>query len=203
MKLKVAVTIFAILFTAASLGKSRITLEETINIESDSAVYINIPVGSLEVETYDGDEIVLEVELKESDEGWFKSVDFDDAEIDIRQSGDKIHLEVDMEDVVQNWQVKLPESASLDIDLGVGQVNIEDFHQDANIDVGVGEVDVQLADDNYREIDLDSGVGGADLRGFKNVDRERAMISETVNWQGKGDFDLTIDVGVGDIEVRH
>lgn len=203
MKFKVAITIFAILFTTASLGKDRVTLEDTISANAESTIHVNVPVGSLEIETYDGDEIVLEVEVKEADNDWFKSVDLEDAEIEVRKNGDRIYLEIDMEDVVQSWQVKIPKDADLDIDLGVGEVDIEDFERSANIDVGVGEVDIYLSDDNYADIDLDSGVGGADLDGFKNVDRERAMISESVEWSGKGEHEINIDVGVGDIDVRH
>jgi hypothetical protein len=202
MKLKAGVAIFALLFTTASLGKDRVTLEETISVEAQSTIHFDIPVGSLEITTYDGDKVILEVEVKEADSDWFSSVDLDDVEIDITQSGTKLHLEIEKEDVVQKWEVKIPSDASLNIDLGVGEVDIDDFDRDANIDVGVGEVDVYLSGTNYREIELDSGVGGADLDGFSNIDRERAMVSESIEWTGKGDYDLIIDVGVGDIDVR-
>ena len=131
MKLKVAITILAILFTTASLGRDRVTLEDTISVNAESTIHINVPVGSLEIETYDGDEIFLEVEVKEADNDWFKSVDLEDAEIEVRKNGDRIYLEIDMEDVVQNWEVKIPEDADLDIDLGVGEVDIEDFKRSA------------------------------------------------------------------------
>lgn len=203
MKFKVAVTIFAVLFTTASLGKDKVTLEETISVDANTSIHIEVPVGSLEIETYSGDEIIVKVEVKEADNDWFSSPDFSDAQIDIDNSGKKVHLQIDMEDVVQKWEVKIPRDANLDIDLGVGGIEIEDFERDAFIDVGVGEVDVKLSSDNYREIELGAGVGDVDLDGFKNIDRERAIVSENIEWRGKGDHDLNIEVGVGDIEVSN
>jgi len=203
MKFKVALTIFAVLFTTASLGKDKVTLEETITVEANSSIHFEVPVGSLDIATYDGDEIIVKVEVEEADNDWFSSPDLSEAQIAIDNSGDKVHLEIDMEDVVQKWKVKIPQDASLDIDLGVGGIEIEDFAQDASIDVGVGEIDITLSSDNYREIELGAGVGGVDLDGFKNIDRERAMVSENIEWRGKGDHDLNIEVGVGDIEVSN
>lgn len=201
MKTKVVLAIAAVLFSTASLGKSRVTLEETISIDAGSDIKIEVPVGSLTIETYDGDDIIVEIEIKESDNDWFSSPDLDDAELDIDKSDKSVHLEVDMEDVVQKWEMKIPKDAHLDIDLGVGEVEIEDFEGDAKIDVGVGEVDINLSGDNYREIDLESGVGGVDLDGFSRVDRERKLVSESVEWTGKGDYELNIDVGVGEVDV--
>lgn len=201
MKTKVALAIAAVLFSTASLGKSRVTLEETISIDANSSIKVEVPVGSLTIETYDGDDIILEVEIKESDNDWFSSADLDDAEIDIDKSGNSVHLEIDMEDVVQKWEMKIPKDAHLDIDLGVGEVEIDGFERDANIDVGVGEVDLNLSGNNYREIELESGVGGVDLNGFSNVDGKRKLVSESVEWRGKGDYELNIDVGVGEVDV--
>lgn len=201
MKFKVALTIFAVLFTAASLGKDKVTLEESITVEANASIHFEVPVGSLDITTYNGDEIIIKVEVEEADNDWFSSPDLSEAKIEIDNSGDKVHLEIDMEDVVQKWEVKIPHDANLDIDLGVGGIEIEDFERDAIIDVGVGEIDITLSSDNYREIELGAGVGDVDLDGFKNIDRDRAMVSENIEWRGKGDHDLNIEVGVGDIEV--
>lgn len=201
MKTKVALAIAAVLFSTASLGKSRVTLEETISIDANSSIKVEVPVGSLMIETYDGEDIIVEVEVKESDNGWFNSADLDDAEIDIDKSGKSVHLEIDMEDVVQKWEMKIPRDAHLDIDLGVGELDIEGFERDANIDVGVGEVDIELSGDNYREIELESGVGGVDLDGFRNIKDKRKLVSESVEWQGQGEYQLNVDIGVGEVEV--
>jgi len=203
MKTKVALAIFAVLFTTASMAKSSVTLKERINIDANADIHFEVAVGSVEIETYDGDEIILEIEVKEGDNDWFKSVDLDEAELAVRNSGSKVHLEIDMEDIVQQWQVRIPNNANIDIDLGVGEVSIEDFARDAIIDLGVGEVDIELADKNYRRIELESGVGGADLDGFSGADRERNIVNEQITWRGNGDYEINIDVGVGDIDVKH
>ncbi|BDX06530.1 hypothetical protein [Planctobacterium marinum] len=202
MKTKIALAIAATLFTSASFAKDRVNLSESIDLSENAQVHFEVAVGSIQIETYDGDTIKLDIEVKESDNDWFSSADLDDVELKVRGDADDISLEIDVEDVVQTWIVKLPKTANIEIDLGVGEVEIEDFERSASIDVGVGEVDIELASDNYREIELESGVGGADLDGFKGADRERNIVNESIEWRGTGEYEIEIDVGVGDIDVR-
>lgn len=202
MKTKIALAVAATLITTSVIAKDRVYLSESIRLAEDAHVSFDIRVGSLHIETYDGDIMELDIEVKEGDNGWFSSADMEDVELDIDGDDEDISLEVDVEDVVQKWRVKLPRTASIDIDLGVGEVDIENFERSAFIDVGVGEVDIELVSDDYREIELESGVGGADLDGFKGADRERNMVNESIRWRGKGEYDIEVDVGVGDIDVR-
>ena len=184
MKTKIALAIAATLFTTASFAKDRINLSESIDLSSNAKVHFEIAVGSIQIETYDGDTMKLDIEVKESDNDWFSSADLDDVELKVTGDSDNIALEIDVEDVVQTWIVKLPKTANVEIDLGVGEVEIE------------------LASDNYHEIELESGVGGADLDGFRGADRERNMVNESIEWRGTGEYEIEVDVGVGDIDVR-
>ena len=203
MKTKIALSILAVLFTTAAMAKDSVQLKETISVGENVDIHFDIPVGSLEVTTHDGNEIVIDVKVKEADNDWFKSVDLDDAEIDIDQNKRRVRLNIDLKDTVQDWEVKIPEDASIDVNIGVGGVEIEDFSRGADIDVGVGEVDIELTSTDYREIELEAGVGGTDLRGFDDYHNERNMVNESIEWHGNGKYEINIDVGVGDIDVRN
>ncbi|MBE1301695.1 MAG: hypothetical protein GJ680_17545 [Alteromonadaceae bacterium] len=183
-------------------GKERIYLDDKFDVEKDSIIHIDVPVGSVEIETHDSDQVVIDIVVKEKNDGWFGGDDIEDAELEKDISGKKVRLEVDVDESQQEWRVKLPKSANIRVELGVGQVELENVERDVMVDVGVGEVDVELTDDNYRKISLESGVGGADLSGFKQVDRERAMVSESLYWRGEGEYLIDIEVGVGDIDVN-
>lgn len=202
MKTKIALAIAATLLTSAAFAEDKVNLSHSITLAENATVSFEIAVGSIVIETWDKDVMELDIEVKEGDNGWFSSADMDEVELDISGNNDDISLEIDVEDVVQKWHVKLPKTASIDIDLGVGEVDVELFERSASIDVGVGEVDLELASDNYREIELESGVGGADLDGFKGAERERNIVNESIRWRGEGKYDIEIEVGVGDIDVR-
>lgn len=202
MKTKIALAIAATLIAQSSFAKDKVTLQESIKLTPESSVHFEVPVGSLTMETYDGDTLELEIEVKEADSDWFNSADLDEVELMIDQRETSVLLEIDMEDIVQKWSVRIPKNVHVNIDLGVGEVEIDGFERSASIDVGVGEVDIDLDSDNYREIELETGVGDVDLRGFKNIDRERNLVNESIRWRGEGEYDIEIEVGVGEINVQ-
>lgn len=195
-------TIIASLFSIPALADSKITLNDQFTLPDNSIIHISVPIGSLNVNTHEANEIELDITVKASDDNWFGSDDVSDASIVKRIKDNQVYLEVDLDDTVQNWSVTLPQSADIRFDVGVGQVEIENAEQDVQVDVGVGEVELTLTSDNYKRIDLDSGVGEVELEGFKNAKHDRAMVSETVTWHGAGKYEINIDVGVGEIEVE-
>ena len=71
------------------------------------------------------------------------------------------------------------------------------------VEVGVGEVDVRLADNDYRKVELETGVGGTDLNGFKGVSQERSIVSENTSWRGDGEYVISVEVGVGEVDVDY
>lgn len=193
----------ASIYTTSVLAGESVNIVKDIEVSKHSTLEINVPVGQLELSTYDGTSIEIEVEVEEKNDGWFSDADLDNVELEVDESSTTISLEINEDETIQHWVVKVPVSMNLDLDMGVGEVEVEGATKDLNIDVGVGEVDVRLESNDYRRIDLDSGVGGADLRGFKGVDSTRAVVSEKVRWHGDGEHTLSVDVGVGDIDIRH
>lgn len=190
-------------FSQTLHAKDQVVLQETYNIEANSTININVAVGELDIETHNGDDVRLEIIVKESDDNWFDSMDLDEAEITFSQKQEQVYFSVDVEDTTQEWKVLVPQNANLDIDMGVGKVTIEDVNQSVNLDLGVGDAEIRLIDSNYNRISLDTGVGDADLDGFSNAETERNIVSENVKWRGEGEYRINVDVGVGDIEVRN
>ncbi len=83
----------------------------------------------------------------------------------------------------------------LNLDMGAGNVRlISRLLGDADIDQGVGTMYIQLLGDrNTYTVDLDKGLGKAQLDG-ETVKRSQVI--------GSGEIDVKIDCGIGDIQVE-
>ncbi|KZN31522.1 hypothetical protein [Pseudoalteromonas luteoviolacea] len=180
------------------------TIKEQFSVTSHQSLEIAFPVGKLNIETYEGDSIQVEIELRENDNSWFGKTAISSIQLEKKQHNDEIYLTIDEEDVEQIWHVKLPASLSLEAELGVGNVHIETLRNDAEIEVGVGNVKVHSALSDYQVIDLESGVGKTKLKNFTgNATYEQSMVGSKTKYQGQGRYELEVDVGVGNIKITH
>ena len=63
---------------------------------------------------------------------------------------------------------------------------------------------VDVTEQNYGNIKIESGVGATDIDGFDNQAKTtRAMVSSTTKYRGEGEHSIKVDVGVGDAHVTH
>lgn len=93
-----------------------------------------------------------------------------------------------------NLEIKRGEIADLDLDMGVGKLELTaSLTGESDFDLGVGNTSLTLigSPDDYR-IKLDKGIGDA------TVDGEKANDGDVF---GDGENELTIDSGVGKVEI--
>ena len=179
-----------------------ITLKQTHRVTSDTNLYFDVPVGEVFVATYDGDKVQIKVVVTPEDNNSFSDEDVSDAELQIKVDGNDVYFAVNKKEAPQDWKIMLPKSANIDLDVGVGAVEISGVEKTLKIDLGVGEVIADIAVNNYRRIDLDAGVGDIKIKGINHAKVESSIVSESLDWRGKGKYKLEIDVGVGGIEVN-
>lgn len=203
MKKHLLCATIATLITCSAYASDNKRIHDSFNIPTDSTIYLDVSVGEIEITTHEGDELSLDVEVSEQDHHFFSSVDVDDAELDKDISGSNVHLRVELDDTQQKWRLNVPKSAHLNINLGVGEIDIDDVSRNIDLELGVGEADIRLEDNNYASIELESGVGSTDIRGFKNSKNHQAMVSEDASWHGDGQYTINAEVGVGDLDVRY
>jgi hypothetical protein len=176
---------------------------ETIDARSFKTVWLEIPVGKMDIEVYDGDKIELDIKL-ESRRRWFvwRPRNIDAVELEIGTSGSVLVLGIDRDNLEQHWRVRMPAALALDIDVGVGDVRVIDFCNDLNMEVGVGAARVDVAHQNFRSIHVSSGVGDAILRGFQQGnDSERNFVSADAYYYAEGKYRIELGVGVGEAQV--
>lgn len=203
MKKQLLSAVIATLVTCSAVASNKKQISDNFTVDPNSTVYIDVAVGEVELKTHDSDEIELRVLVKEMDHHWFSSVNVDDAILDKRITNSGIHLEIEEDDTEQEWQIVVPKSANIRLNVGVGGVDIESFSKNLDVEVGVGDIEIGLADNNYRRIELEAGVGSAELDGFSGARTERAIVSEDVSWRGEGEYEINAEVGVGDLDVRY
>ena len=201
----------AILILPAMLMASSVALadrykhiEQVIDASDLDTVQLEISVGEVDIETYDGDEIQLEIDI-EAPRSWFsfQRPDAEDVELEIHDRGSEVYIGINEQNIEQTWYIRMPAKLALEIEMGVGDIQIEDFANDLEMELGVGAVRVEVADVDYDSIHASVGVGDATVRGFSNSsDNERSFVSADSYYHGSGELEMEIEVGVGDIEVR-
>lgn len=196
------VTLISLPFTADAAEQEKVmraeyTVSKATEVEFDSGV------GEITFERIEGSVMQVSVRAyKDNDTVFDKDGNVESAELTARQSGDRLILEVAEQDGIQlDWVIKLPHLASVEADLGVGEISGELWASDINIDIGVGEVDLDIFGD-YASIKTDVGVGDSKIRGIGNIENNRFLMTANSRATSNGEARISIDAGVGDVTIR-
>ncbi len=195
-----------VLITSYAIAKDSHELNHSFATSGINQLNIEFPVGSLEVESYNGSDVVVKVRIEpKSDNSWFSSdADLSDVKLNHSQSTSSLSLILDNDDIKQDWHVKMPKSMAIDVELGVGDIEINDASNSVDIELGVGAVKIDTTLDDYKRIKLDTGVGDTKIRGFKkDVNTSRKIVSSHSSYSGNGQHTINVKVGVGDIKVTN
>jgi hypothetical protein len=212
---------------APALAGTR-TLSDSFSSEDIDAIAIDAGVGSVEVVTSDSETIEIEVVLKPRRGGIFSSMrkaqrQVDEATLASRASRGTLQLEVDADSddhrFEERWTVQMPARLALDIDLGVGDVEVRDssggielelgvgdtliraLGGDINLAVGVGDAAIKAPSSGYGEVVCSSGVGDARLSvEGRQIDSD-GLVGHSAQWDGEGSWSLIVEVGVGDSSI--
>lgn len=101
-------------------------------------------------------------------------------------------------------RLAMPAANALEVEVGVGEIQIEDLTGDLEVEVGVGEVDVFAPEAAVGTVRLSVGVGDANLypRRRSQSDSGFLFLGNEVVWdEGPGTAYLVVDVGVGEVNV--
>lgn len=203
MKKRATFALLSAIIATSAVAKDSKQINKTMDIAQGQKIALDAGVGTLTIETCQCNEIELQISIEEQD-GWslFGSTDVDSVELKIKERNNRISFIIDDDDIKQKWKVTLPASSALAIELGVGEVEINNFSNDLTAEVGVGSIDVELNSDNYRDIELGSGVGETSVSGLKGqVKSKRAVVSSSTRYHGEGEHSISIEVGVGEASV--
>ena len=178
-------------------------ISHRIDASTLESVEILIPVVQMRIEVYDGNAVELEIDVRSKPRMWiFGRQSVDDIELEIDRDGNELILGIDEKNLEQTWRVRIPRNLAINMNIGVGEVKLNQFANDLDVDLGVGEVSVLVDDLEYRSINLSVGVGETTIRGFEHAARSnRELVSDSAHYNGDGEHRMDIEVGVGEASV--
>ena len=97
----------------------------------------------------------------------------------------------------------VPRALAVDIEMGVGELDISGLEGDIDVDLGVGEADIRASRTQASHVSVETGIGDAEIRGGGSGTRSRGFIGSHAVWtDGGGRAAVRLHVGVGDATVR-
>ena len=205
-----------LLFTAITLGLAASahsdevrSFEREFDAGGFQTLQLDIPLGEVRIDGSSDDRIEVEV-IVECE--WRKKKCTERADkIDLvsHEWGDKIALEIDG---LNKWRfigmsldvrVTAPAGMRLELDMGVGEVEIAHFENDLTVDLGVGELTIKMNQADVYSVDLDTGLGEASLRYEGGELEASGLFSNELRWnEGDGHAVVRVELGIGEIDVR-
>jgi hypothetical protein len=171
-------------------------------------IHIEIPVGEVEIEASDARQVEVKVDLVCKN----RKPRCLEAARDVRfvYTTDDGRLHLQMKDwpkagtkgLQARAKFSVPKNLALKAELGVGELTIQGIENDLQVDLGVGEVNMTLPEAAVGSVSLDTGIGEASLKAGGRRYESAGLFVREVNWnQGKGQARVSVDCGVGEINV--
>ena len=218
------IALFAVPVTAATR-----TLSDTYPADGLERVSLEVGVGEVQVIATDGDEVELEVVLKPRRGGIFTSMrraeeEVEEAELEVEAGGRELELRVNSDTqkrrFEEHWTLHMPARLEIELEIGVGEVEIRGLaggveieagvgdvfvdvsSGDISIELGVGDVDVKAPLAAYGAADCEGGVGDARLSVSGRSVKSEGFIGHSASWRGDGERFIEVEVGVGGARVN-
>jgi hypothetical protein len=100
-------------------------------------------------------------------------------------------------------RLTVPRALAVDIEMGVGELDVDGMVGDLDVDLGVGEADIHASRAEASHVSVDAGIGDAEIRGGGSGTHSRSFIGSHSVWSdGDGHSAVRLHVGVGDATVR-
>ena len=202
------VSLLLVLPTAGVGGEVR-EIAGSFPIEEQNAIRIDIPVAEVEVQGIPGRSVEVEFTATCKRDHHCKEV-LEDLAFESHGSRNTLRIDfvgypkwgkgrVELEGIV-----RVPRNMEIEIELGVGELDIKELASDLRVELGVGEINAWVDKRQVRTITLDAGVGEAELygAGTRVQGRRSMLVGSEVHWdEGQGEARVFLEVGVGEISV--
>lgn len=186
------------------------TIERQFEVGPEHEILLDVPLGTVRVEAGEPGRVDVTIVVtcgsrsarcrERAEEIYLdESLRRRSLALDVRGLSNKLTSRPSVEVILG-----MPGASDLEVDLGVGELEIEDLRGDLELDVGVGEVDVFTAEAAVGSLRLSVGVGGVDIQPRRRGQSDSGFLflgNEVVWDEGPGEAYFVIDVGVGEINV--
>src|SRR5262245_45195837 len=210
MKLALTLAALAILTASPARAAMLITDPHTFPVTPKHRVRIEFPVGTLKV--IPSDESQVQFGIRVRCRGWSDEHCEELANrlvLDSDDTGGTLHLKLHR---FPHWnnhgmevigELRGPRALALNIEMGVGELDVSGLEGDLDVELGVGEADIRALRSLASHVSVETGIGDAEIRGGGNGTRSRGFIGSHAVWaDGSGRSAVRLHVGVGDATVR-
>ena len=210
MKSMFTVVLSVLLLTPIAAADDVREIEESFDIKGEQTLRIDFPVGELRIEGSGGNKVEAEFIIRCRWGAGDCEEALEGLHLKTRSSDSRLNLELDgFPKWHKKWLqtegvIRMPKRNALDLDMGVGELEIEGLGSDLRVDIGVGEASLRLPEKKFETISLDVGVGEAELFGAHDrvAGRRSMLVGSEIYWnEGKGSSRVKVDIGVGEITV--
>lgn len=172
-------------------------------------VLVDVPVGEVVVEGWNGQQVELEVRL-ECDESGGACEDLA-KRVKVVYSNQEDELTLRLKEwpksrnkgLEAHVYVRMPRDLPLKAHLGVGELSIEALESNVDADLGVGELNVTLPAAAVGSVNADTGIGEANLTAGGRHYESAGLVAREIRWtKGTGKARVEADCGVGEINVQ-
>jgi hypothetical protein len=184
-------------------------LEKVFEIEVGQKVRLVLPVADLRLEVSEAPEVRADLLVRCR---WHQECDEVLSDIDLVSRSTPRRFVVELEGL-SSWEsakvevegtLVVPRTSDLELEIGVGDLNIHGVERNLRVDVGVGKVKIWQPPAAVKAISLEVNVGeAAILGGAEGVsDRRSFLVGSEVFWdKGPGDARIEVEVGVGEVSL--
>jgi hypothetical protein len=200
-------TVFFSALAGSSAWAANNEVTRTLNVDLGNvdALVIDGGVGTIDIVPVAGTTLRIEVAIEGNRTGLLqRKRDVTDIELAQHLDNGELKIELtedDFDDLEVHWTIEMPAVATTSLNLAVGQLIARVGATALDVNVGVGQASVTAARIDTGHIEASAGVGSATVHGANRSDSQRAFVSENVDGFGEGDFDIEVNVGVGEASV--
>lgn len=190
--------------STAACASDKAVSNYSYQVDENTELSIDSNVGEITFVQGSSDQITVELTVKQSDEELaFGEGDIDAVKLVAERDGNELYLSAQPdEEVHSTWIITMPKVASVEIDMGVGEINGDIITTDTDIDLGVGDLDLVMLGDDVDRVAIDVGIGDSNIKGaIGEKETSRVLITSQSEARGKGQYRINADVGVGDADI--
>ena len=230
MKKTAAITFIVVFAALLAQAAGPRTITRNLSAAGIEVLDLDSGIGDVEIRAIEGiDEIHIEIILTPRRGGLFSSKrkaeqEVEAASLSTKTKGNRLSMQItpqadDDRRFEENWSIEAPAGinlevnhgvgdldirggiASIEVDSGVGDVFVEVAEGDITIDLGVGKAVVKAPAAAYASAEGAGGVGDARLTVLGEKISSGGFVGHAASWEGKGKDHIEVSVGVGDAVI--
>ena len=211
-----AVKSLCLVFAAAMLVAAPVhavttrSLQAVVPVSGATRLALEFPIGELTVADSPDDDVHLLVRARCKHEQDDCQARIDALALETSRDGRTLRLRLlGTEHWKSNYKLTLygtlqvPSSMAVRLEVGVGEVRVNDLSHDLSVKLGIGAAHVRQRRDLVRSVHLISGIGDANLRVSGHSMRRSGFVGHSLHWRdGTGESAIEVEVGIGETSVE-